>query len=97
MRLLGPSPVSGKVMSTVRAEGRRRYGSREVSAGSKRNGMVLSRPVVVVAAWAMWRRVRSGRRKVDVQPAPRIRRSTGGGGVGRSMVGKREGLRLESQ
>jgi len=40
------------------------------------NFMVPSRPVVEVAAWVMLCRFRSGRRKVDVQPAPRIRRST---------------------
>jgi len=36
--------------------------------------MVPSRPVVVVAAWGIWRLERRGRRKVVVQPAPRIRR-----------------------
>jgi len=38
--------------------------------------MVPERPVVEVAAWEMLRRFRSGIRKVEVQPAPRIKRST---------------------
>ena len=37
-------------MRTVRAGGRCVYGVVEVEAGSKENLMVLSRPVVVVAA-----------------------------------------------
>ena len=37
---------------------------------------VPSRPVVVVAAWVMCWDLRSGMRKVDVQPAPRMRMST---------------------
>ncbi len=43
--------------------------------GSNLNFRVESRPVVVVAAWVMERAVRRGMRKVDVQPAPRMRMS----------------------
>lgn len=40
--------------------------------------MVLSWPVRVVAAWVRLREVKRGRRKVEVQPAPRMRMSMGG-------------------
>lgn len=44
--------------------------------GVKVKGMVLEWPVRVVAAYVMFCSVRSGMRKVDVQPAPRMRMST---------------------
>jgi len=47
--------------------------------GRKTKWMVPGRPVVLVQAWGMEREVRWGRRKVDVQPAPRMRRVVGGG------------------
>lgn len=63
-------------MRTVLAYGSFLYGSVSVDEGSKMNGIVLSRPVVVVAAWLMERDERRGMRNVDAQPAPRIRTST---------------------
>lgn len=42
----------------------------ESEEGSKVKGMVLSRPVRVVAAWRMSEVPSRGRRKVEVQPAP---------------------------
>lgn len=45
--------------------------------GSKANGIVESRPERVVAAYVTERAVQRGVRKVEVQPAPRIRISTG--------------------
>lgn len=51
----------------------------EGEEGRKTKGMVPSRPVVLVLRWGMEREVRCGVRKVDVQPAPRIRRVVGGG------------------
>ena len=44
-------------------------------------GIVVLEPERVVAAWEILLVVRRGRRKVDVQPAPRMRRETGAGGV----------------
>ncbi len=55
---------------------------RELEAGSKVKGRVPGRPERVVRAWVRWWVVRRGRRKVLVQPAPRMRMSRGGGGVG---------------
>ena len=72
-------PVRGKVIRTVLAEGRSLYGVVEEDDGSKVKGIVLSRPLVVVAAWLICFRASSGRRKVLVQPAPRMSTSTGGG------------------
>lgn len=64
--------------------------------GRKTKGMVPSRPVVLVLMWGIEREVRWGRRKVDVQPAPRMRRVVGGGvveGEGEGIVvwGEEEG------
>jgi hypothetical protein len=44
--------------------------------GSNLKGMVLSWPVVVVAAKVMLSFFKAGIKKVDVQPAPRIKKST---------------------
>lgn len=63
-------------MSTVFAEGSWLYGSWSAWSGSNLKGMVSSLPVVVVAANVILEDLRRGIRKVDVQPAPRIRRST---------------------
>ena len=55
--------------------------------GSKVKGMVLSWPLRVVAANVMEWDCKSGRRKVDVQPAPRMRMSTDEGSGGGGVVG----------
>lgn len=67
----------GNVMITVCASGRVWYGLGSSDRGSKANGIVESRPERVVAAYVMERAVQSGMKKVEVQPAPRIRISTG--------------------
>lgn len=73
-----PSPFRGKVIKMLFAVGNScscfRFSS--LSSGSKWNLWVPSRPVVVVAAYLIPFCWRSGIRKVDVQPAPRIRIST---------------------
>lgn len=63
-------------MSTVWAAGSCLYGAVALESGSKVKGMVLSRPVVVVAAWVICSFASCGMRKVDVQPAPRMSTST---------------------
>ena len=75
----GPVPLRGKVIRIVRAAGRTAKDEASSVVGSKLKGRVPSRPEVEVATKLMVSRERRGRRKVDVQPAPRMRRSTGGG------------------
>ena len=78
--MLWPGPLRGKVINTVFAAGNLAYCAVSVDDGSKVKGMVLSWPLRVVAAYVIewdWRR---GIRKVDVQPAPRMRMSTDEGG-----------------
>ena len=50
-------------------------------SGENVKGIVVSEPERVVAAWVILLEVRRGSRKVDVQPAPRMRRETGEGAV----------------
>lgn len=57
--------------------------SEEEREGSYLKGIVPGRSVVDVAAWVRVVVLRRGRRKVEVQPAPSIRRSTGVGERGR--------------
>ena len=77
----------------VLAEGSRWYGSKEGEEGSNLKGSVPGRPVVEVAAWLIWRASRRGIRKVEVQPAPRIRMEVclscvwGGVSGGREVTG----------
>jgi len=78
----GPVPLRGKVIRIVRAAGRTAKDVASSVVGSKLKGVVPSRPEVEVATKLMDCWVRRGRRKVDVQPAPRMRRSTGGWGFG---------------
>ena len=65
----------------VCAAGRSLYAVVSVESGSNLKGMVFSLatswPVVVVAAKVMLEDLRRGIRNSDVQPAPRMRRSTG--------------------
>lgn len=64
-------------MRIVFAAGSAAYCSRlSCSAFSNLNLYVPSRPVVVVAAYEMFFFSRRGIRKVEVQPAPRMRIST---------------------
>lgn len=87
------------------AEGSARYcaiSSLESGSASGLNlkGMVPSRPVVVVAAWLIFEALRRGSRKVDVQPAPRIRRSTLDGelaGFGCDCYGDVRASRVKSE
>lgn len=81
MRCAAPEPFKGKVIRIVEALGRCVYGSVSEESGLKVKGMVVEEPERVVAAWVMWEEVRRGSRKVDVQPAPRMRREIGSGGV----------------
>ncbi len=62
---------------TVFAEGSLEYCDVEEGVGSYLKGMVPSWPVVVVAAKVVEADLSWGIRKWDVQPAPRIRKSTG--------------------
>ena len=71
--LLWLGPVRGKVIRMFRAGGRVRKLESSVLLGSNLKGMVPSRPVVLVAMCDFLRVVRRGRRKVEDQPAPRIR------------------------
>ena len=72
-------PLRGKVIMMVRAGGKTAKDEASSVVGSKLKGVVPSRPEVEVATKLMDSWESSGRRKVDVQPAPRMRRSTGGG------------------
>ena len=65
----------GNVTSTVRAAGSARKGAGASEAGSKVNGIVPARPEREVAAQDTPRSAQRGSRKVEVQPAPRMRRS----------------------
>ena len=76
-RLLWPTPLSGNVIRMYSAWGRARYGSGSLELGEKTNFIVPSRPVVVVAAWVMFRLASKGMRNWLVQPAPRMRSITG--------------------
>jgi hypothetical protein len=71
-----PGAVSGKVMRTVLASGRRLYGSGSSEFGWKSNWMVEPAPDRVVAAYEIWDSWHSGIKNVDVQPAPIMRIST---------------------
>ena len=64
------------MIRTVRASGKDLYASNDVEEGSNLKGMVPSRPVVLVATHETSCVSRSGMRKVLVQPAPSISRST---------------------
>ena len=72
--------------------------------GSKVKGMVLLWPLRVVAAKVIFCFVRSGMRKVEVQPAPRMRMETdeedaGGGVVGvvSCVIGFGGGVRVVAE
>jgi hypothetical protein len=79
----------GKVMRMVFARGSAAYWRRlsegesdsEEEGSENLNLYVPSRPVVVVAAYEIFSFSRRRMRKVDVHPAPRIRRSTFAGWV----------------
>lgn len=74
-----PGLSIGNVIRTVLALGRTLYGSRSSRSGSNSNLIVESRPDRLVAEWDIPRSSQSFMRKVEVQPAPRIRISTGMG------------------
>lgn len=72
-----PDLSMGNVIRTVLAVGRTPYGSRSLLSGSNSNLIVESRPDRLVAEWDIPRSLQSFMRNVEVQPAPRIRMSTG--------------------
>ena len=72
-----PGPLRGKVRRMVFAAGSFWNWAGVAEEGSYLKGMVLSWPVVVVAAKVRCEDLRRGMRKWDVHPAPRIRTSTG--------------------
>ena len=64
-------------MSMVSAGGRRSYCDGSGHEGAKVKGMVLLWPFRVVAAYMIFCSSRRGIKNVEVQPAPRMRMSTG--------------------
>ena len=72
-------------MRMVLAEGSLLKGMVSEESGSNLNGIVPSRPVVVVAACVTAADFSCGIKKIEVQPAPSIRKSTEGG-FERNMV-----------
>ena len=86
-------------MRTVLAEGNLLKGVVSVESGSNLNGIVPSRPVVVVAACVTALNFSCGIKKIEVQPAPSMRKSTKGGFerdmvLGMSLQFERDTLRV---
>jgi hypothetical protein len=71
-----PGTVIGKVMSTVFASGRTLNGSGSSELGWNSNCIVEPAPERLVAAQVILDSSHNGIKKVDVQPAPRMRIST---------------------
>lgn len=78
-----PLSLIGNVISTVRASGRalNGSGSSEVGSNSKRIVSGLGAAGRDVAAYEICLEMQRGTRKVEVQPAPKMRRSTWLGAV----------------